>query len=279
MTQDIFNNDALIEQSLVLFKNWLAKHPFVKYNGKDNIDEILLFFLRVRKFAMDRAYECFEQSLIFIKSHPEWYENPGPKDYEFTTNQSSPLMFVRNKDAHGRAIWIYRLKNFKNFDKNEFFPNIFLTPLFVVFEKETQINGLVIIIDFRDMDLSSFKKLPMSCIYDCFKLSKNSSVRTKQFNLIGMPSFFKPVFEFGKSFTSAKILTRINLLQNTEELSKVMDVSILPKDYGGSANELLDCKTFETGINFVKTFQKLEVDFNKIQEFEGVGSFRKLEID
>lgn len=228
---------------------------------------------------MDRAYECFELSLTFMKSRSEWYENPGPKDYEFTTNKNSPLLFVKNRDAHGRAIWIYKMKNFKNFNKIEFFRNLFLTPLFVVFEKETQINGLVIIIDFRDMDIRSFKKLPMSCICDCFKLSKNSSVRTKQFNLIGMPSFFKPVFEFGKTLTSAKILTRINLLQNADELAKVMDVSILPKEYGGSSNELLDRKTFETGINFVETFLNLEVDFNKVQEHEGVGSFRKLEID
>ncbi|KAL7036532.1 hypothetical protein ACKWTF_008839 [Chironomus riparius] len=271
--------DVRTEQSLELFKNWLAKHPFIKYDGDDNIDDFLMYFLRMKKFNMDQTYESFEFAAKFVKSRPQFYENPGPHDYEFTSKPKSPVVFVKKRDSQGRRIYIYRIKHFESFKDVKFFRNVFLTPFFMSFVLETQINGIVIIVDFRDIDRSKSRKVSLETVFDAGRVAKIAGSKMKQFNFIGMPGFFRPLFEIAKTFTSAKVISRINFLQNVGELEKVMDVSILPKEYGGSADDFLDFSEFEEGIKYVNQFNKFNVNFAKIQEFEGVGSFRKLEID
>jgi len=235
-------------------------------------------FLRTKKFSMNKAYESFEFLIKFIKSHPEIYENITKDDYEYTRHPDSPLIFMKNRDKEGRAIYIYKVKHFKDFSET-FLRRCYLTPHLLVYDLETQMKGVIVVADYRDINLKVFSKIPINFIYDFFKVSKYCAIKFKQISLIGLPPFFKPIVEIGKSFTSAKVLERLNLLQNADELARVMDVSALPEEYGGSSNELLECEVFETGIAFANLFNKFDVNFSKIQEFEGVGSFRKLEID
>jgi len=235
-------------------------------------------FLRAKNFSMNKAYESFEFTLNFIKSHPEIYENITKDDYEYTRHPDSPIIFMKNRDKEGRAIYIYKAKHCKDFSET-FIRRCYLTPHLSIYDLETQMKGVIVIFDFRDINLKTFSKIPINFVYDFFKVSKYCAMKPKQLNFIGMPAFLKPIFEIGKSFTSAKVLERLNLLQNADELAKVMDVSALPEEYGGSSNELLEYESFEAGVTFANLFNKFDVNFSKIQEFEGVGSFRKLEID
>jgi len=227
---------------------------------------------------MNKAYESFEFTLNFIKSHPEIYEDITKDDYEYTRHPDSPLIFMKNRDKEGRAIYICRTKHCKDFSE-KFLRRCYLTPHLFVYDLETQMKGAIVVIDYRDINLKVFSKIPFNFIYDFFKVTKYCAMNYKQINLIGLPAFFKPIVEIGKSFTSAKVLERHNLLQNADELARVMDVSALPEEYGGSSNELLEYELFEAGVTFANLFNKFDVNFSKIQESEGVGSFRKLEID
>lgn len=249
----------------------------ITFIATDNVDDLLLAFLRAKNFSMNNAYESFEFTVKFIKSHPEFYDNITSEDYEYTRQADSPIILMKNRDKEGRAIYIYRGKYFDFSDK--FLRRNYLTPHLSVYDIQTQLKGFIIIFDFRDMNLKKFSKIPMNFIYDFFKISKYCALKPKQINFIGMPAFIKPVFEVGKSFTTQKVLGRFNLLQSVDELAKVMDVSVLPTEYGGSSNELMEFEKFKTGVEFANLFQKVDVNFSKIQEFEGVGSFRKLEID
>ncbi|CAG9805233.1 unnamed protein product [Chironomus riparius] len=269
--------DLREKQSLELFKKWIDKHPYISFNKKDNVDDLLLSFLRAKNFSMDKTYESFEFTMKFIKSHPEFYDNITIDDYEYTRQPDSPIVLMKNRDKEGRAIYIYKGKYFDFSEK--FMRRNYLTPHLSIYDVETQTKGFIIIFDFQDINLKKFSKIPINFIYDFFKISKYCALKPKQVNFIGMPTFIKPIFEVGKSFTSAKVLGRFNLLQNVEDLKKVMDVSVLPKEYGGSSNELMEYESFEAGAKFASLFTKFEVNFSKIQEFEGVGSFRKLEID
>ncbi|CAG9805234.1 unnamed protein product [Chironomus riparius] len=279
MSNKITDNDIRGKQSLELFKNWLSKHRFLKYTGTDSIDDLLMFYLRVKKFSMQKTFESFEFTIPFINSHSDLYSNPGPADYEFTVKANSPLIFLKNPNAEGQRIYIYKMKNFKNFDNVEYLRRNFLTPLLCIFDMEAQLNGVVVVMDYSDVNLGKLMKVPVPMIYNAMKLSKYGVMRLKQLNIIGFPSFLKPIFEFAKSFTSAKILERINFLNDVTELPKYMDVSVLPKEYGGSSVELLDYKSFELGVACINKIRKFDVNFSKIQAYENVGSFRKLEID
>ncbi|KAL7036530.1 hypothetical protein ACKWTF_008837 [Chironomus riparius] len=279
MSKKTSESDIRALQSLELFKNWLAKHPFIKYTGDDEVDDLLMFYLRVKKFSMQKTFESFEFTIPFINSHPDWYSNPGPADYEFTDKPNSPLIFLKNRNAQGQRIYIYKLKNFENFDNVEYLRRNFLTPLLFFFDMDAQLNGIVIILDCIDVNLGKLRKIPVQMIYDALQLSKFDVIRLKQLNIIGFPSFLKPIFEIAKKFTSAKICQRFNFINDINELSQHMDVSVLPEEYGGSSTELLDYEAFKLGIGYLNKIHKFDVNFSKIQENKNVGSFRKLEID
>ncbi|XP_070509765.1 alpha-tocopherol transfer protein-like [Chironomus tepperi] len=279
MSNKISKDDNRSLQSLELFRNWLAKHSFLKYTGNDNIDDLLMFFLRVKKFSMQKAYDSFEFTIRFIKSHPDWYLNPGPADYDYTHKPNSPLTFLKNVDSKGRRVAIYRMKNVDNFDHVEFFRRMFMTPLLFYFDIDAQINGVVLVVDFSEASMGKMRKVPVQLVYDAFQFSKYDVMRLQQINVIGMPSFFMPIYELAKKLTSSKIIQRFNFINDKKELSKHMDVSGLPIEYGGKADELLDFAAFESGIEILNKIHKFNVNLSKIHEHENVGSFRKLEID
>lgn len=235
-------------------------------------------FLRTKKFVMDQAYESLEFSINFVKSHPELYENLTKADYEFTKKPDSPILFIKKPESEGQMIYIYRMKYFKDFDVN-FFRKLFLTPMFSNFHIATQLNGIVVIIDFREMNFKRFTKIQMNFVFDAFKISKHGAIKTNKIIIIGMPAILKPILDVGKTFASEKIKNRIHLLQDINELSEILDISSLPEEYGGLSAELLDFEIFEHGLKLANVFHKFEVNSTKFQEFECVGSFRKLEID
>jgi len=238
-----------------------------------------MFFLRVKKFSMQKAYESFEYTIPFIKSHPDLYSNLSPSDYEFTTKPNSPFIFLKNRDSERRRIIILRCKHFDSFDSIEYLRRAYLTALLASCEIDTQLNGVVIIFDCSDINLAKLSRIPLNSVYDSFRFGKLGIIRPKLLNIIGMPLFLKPIFEMAKSFTSAKILERINFINKVDELSEHIDVSVLPKEYGGSSDELMDYEPFELGVAYFNKIHKFDVNFSKIQNYENVGSFRKLEID
>lgn len=227
---------------------------------------------------MQKSYESFETVIRFVKLHPDWYINPCLSDYDFTDKPNSPILIPKNLDAEGRRILIYKMKNFKSFENVEFFRRTFLTPFLFFFDLNVQQNGLVIIMDFSEANFKKMRKIPVRYIYDTFQLSKFGAIRLKQLNVIGIPSFLKTIFELAKHFTTAKILQRINFINNVNELSNHMNVSVLPKEYGGSSSELTDYSIFELGIASVNKIHKFDVNLNK-KDYKDVKSFRKLEID
>ncbi|CAG9805236.1 unnamed protein product [Chironomus riparius] len=279
MSNKAENNDNRALQSLELFKNWLAKHPYLKYTGDDDIDDLLMACLRIKKFSMPKVYESFEFMVPYVKLHPDWYSNPTQADYEFTDKPKSPLIFLNNLDAEGRRIFVQKFKYFDDFNNADYFRRILLTPMLLFFDMDVQLNGVVAIFDYRDVNLSKLRKVPVQIIYDGFRASKSGLVRLKQLFMIGMPSFLKPILEIAKSFTSAKVLQRIHFINDLKELSQHMDVSVLPKEYGGTSTELMNYEAFELGVCYVNKIHKFDVNFSKIRDNQNVGSFRKLEID
>lgn len=245
----------------------------------DNIDNIFMFALRSKKYRLEKIYEALEFGTKFIKSRPQFFENPGLHDYEFTIKEDSPVIFLKQRDSQGRRVYIYRLRYFECFKDVKFFRNVFLTPFFMSFVRETQLCGIVIIVDFAGINLNLARKVPLKYVIDAAKVTKIAGSRIKQINLLGMPIIFRPLYELAKTFTTSKVASRVNFLSKTEDLSTVMDVSILPVEYGGKSNELLDLSEFEEGVRCVEQFNKFNVDLKKMKKFEGVKHNYELEFD
>lgn len=120
---------------------------------------------------------------------------------------------------------------------------------------------------------------------DCLK---NAVGRYKQLFLVNLPTFAVFLLDVARSTLSDKLKKRIVLPKNMADLKNHIDLSLLPKEYGGVLTEAEHMEIFN--IYFREVRPKLEnirakvIDWNKVPDFkakptEAIGSFRKLEID
>ncbi|KAG5669804.1 hypothetical protein PVAND_000097 [Polypedilum vanderplanki] len=120
---EIREDESRKQQSLQQFKEWIAKHPFIKRCTTD--DRHLIPFLRTKKYKMDEVFDIFEKALIFIKSHENWYNfSEENLKRNFDLYDAGFIRVTKIFDSNGRktifvnhknlilknlTIWIFRI--------------------------------------------------------------------------------------------------------------------------------------------------------------------------
>lgn len=155
-------------------------------------------------------------------------------------------------------------------------------------EEETQIAGVATIIDHEGITMKHTSLFSVTDIVDFADCLKNAVGRYKQLFLVNLPTFAVFLLDVARSTLSDKLKKRIVLPKNMLDLKNYIDLSLLPKEYGG---DLLESEHMEKfNVYFKDVRPKLEkirakvIDWNKVPDFkskttEAIGSFRKLEID
>jgi len=201
-------------------------------------------------------------------------------------------MVTKNYDSNGRRVVITKHKILEDLSVN-FIDILKLHSL--VFESltdepETQICGLVLMNDFSDISINYIKIFDVNVFGKILAAGDIGALRFKQINILVLPAFANSLFEIMKTFMSDKIKRRVNFCKNVKDLAIVMDVKNLTVEYGGTENAEDCVKSFkksveEAALKSRKFQENLEVDVKKMRNYEneriseGVGSFRKLEID
>jgi CRAL/TRIO domain len=155
-------------------------------------------------------------------------------------------------------------------------------------EEETQIAGVATIIDHGGITMKHTALFTVSDIVDFATCLKSAVGRYKQLFLVNLPTFAVFLLDVARSTLSDKLKERIVLPKNMEDMKNYIDLSMLPKEYGGLLPEAEHMEIFN--VYFRNVRPKLEeikarvIDWNKVPDFKGsaaetVGSFRKLEID
>lgn len=129
-------------------------------------------------------------------------------------------------------------------------------------------------------------------VRDFMDFVKNCSVaRIKNSYVANLPSFAHFMIELFKSAMSDKLRKRLFIVKSSSELKNHIDKSILPKEYGGTRTEAEMMQDFvklrESKQHLIQKVLDFSIDWNKVpiekihsdDDFESVGSFRKLEID
>ena len=107
-------------------------------------------------------------------------------------------------------------------------------------EPETQINGIVYILDLSDLTFSkSLQLTPGRAMRILEFIQDNIPTRVKGFHIVNQPRIIQPVFYAAKQFFTTKYNPRIHMHgTNYESLHQYIAPECLPKHYGG----LLDMK-------------------------------------
>ena len=187
-----------------------------------------------------------EQFLIAIQTYPEWFENLSYDDVKLKELYDSGFIFpLSERDENGcRVVLIQASK----LDTNKFTCcDILRIITFVVGilleEHETQISGLVYILDHKDITMKYISLFSLIDVKNYLNCIQNAFPgRQKKLFMVYLPSFAIMIVDFAKSLISKKLKSRVFAAHNTEELINNFVQKLLPKEYGGvvPASEMME---------------------------------------
>lgn len=117
---------------------------------------------------------------------------------------------------------------------------IYLTLEKLIQSEETQVNGIVILADYKGVSLSKASHFgPFIAKKVIGILQDGFPIRIKAVHVVNEPRIFKGIFAIIKPFLKEKIANRFFLHgSDLNSLHTNLPRSILPKEYGGTAGEL-----------------------------------------
>ncbi|XP_044266194.1 alpha-tocopherol transfer protein-like [Tribolium madens] len=200
-------------------------------------DAFLLRFLRARKFDSKKAFHMLQRYYLMKLKYPELFSCPVPSECEKVFNLQAQNM-LQDRDQLGRRVYVIRMDYF---DSNVItIDDIFRTNVLaleqIVREPETQVAGIVLVLDMAGLSLQHAKfftpyyaKKMVELVQETFPL------RFKGFHIVNEPFYFDAVMAVLKPFVKEKIRKRIFLHgSDTNALHGFISNEILPSEYGGN---------------------------------------------
>ncbi|KAF6202283.1 hypothetical protein GE061_004681 [Apolygus lucorum] len=288
-------------------RNWIEKNPKIINCRTD--DSFLLRFLRFKKFSVPMAQEALERYILLRQTIQQAFHNLDMKIPKMEYLIDNGYLFaVPGRDKLGRR-WIVARPGV--FDPYKFLNEDMCRVHGIVYEtlmedEENQVRGFV---HYADGAGVSFPYLTLFTPKEAVRIVKNGErtlpMRHKEVHAVNVPASLKYVLDWGMTLVSDKIKKRVKIYTSIEEAAKTVDVSMLPKEYGGtvpmsemiasfkeelkaSRQQLLDNDLMEVRLELfseqakegaVSALKKGNTTCSPYKNDILSGSFRKLEVD
>ncbi|XP_004698059.1 alpha-tocopherol transfer protein-like [Echinops telfairi] len=204
-------------------------------------DAFLLRFLRARKFDYDRALQLLVNYHGCRRSWPEVFTNLRPSALKDAL-ASGFLTVLPHTDPRGCHILCLRPDRWipSSYPITENIRAVYLTLEKLIQSEETQVNGIVILADYKGVSLSKASHFgPFIAKKVIGILQDGFPIRIKAVHVVNEPRIFKGIFAIIKPFLKEKIANRFFLHgSDLDSLHTSLPRSILPKEYGGTAGTL-----------------------------------------
>uniref|UniRef100_A0A023EPK9 Putative lateral inhibition n=1 Tax=Aedes albopictus TaxID=7160 RepID=A0A023EPK9_AEDAL len=228
-------DDTLREQALQQMRELIATHPHIRKCRTD--PAFLLRFLRARKYNLVEAIETLERYLSMRQVFRIWFENLDPEDKYMKQLLATEGALPLGVDNRGRMVALVKVRNF---DATRYtchhlgrFTHMALEAFYD--DEQVQIGGGVAIVDCQDATMAHFTLFKLSDIRNFMECLKHAlPVRVQEVHLIGLPRIGAAIGDLILSFASAEMKRRINFHANLSDALKLLDVDLLPVEYGGS---------------------------------------------
>lgn len=207
--------------------------------------------------------DLFESHMLLKHSVPRWYDfNDEAISRLWCLYETGAAFPLKERDKEGRRIILVQTgkldpKEYTAADAIHLLNWISKT---ILEEEETQIAGIITIIDQTNISFGHIRLISMSDLFDFANVVKNSTVgRQKGIYLVNTPSFASFIFEVAKKAANDKLRERIHLVENMEDMKMHIDASLLPLELGGTVSESEMMKSFK------ETAEEKERDLRSIQ--------------
>lgn len=199
---------------------------------------------------------------------------------------SSGLIYpLIQRDDNGRKAIFVQIKhlNEASFKSTDVLALTIEICLHLMEAEETQIAGLILIIDCSGFSL---KKLKVFSVlqYSTMAQALNDSIpiRFKGCYLVNLPPFAHFFLDIIKIALSKKLKKRVLVLKTIDELKDHINIQILPKEYGGQISQfhmITDIKGFLNKKDELMSSSVFQYDLREILKQTNIGIFRILDND
>lgn len=228
-------------------------------------DAFLVKFLRVRKYRVKDAFNTIRTYLRTRQDHPEYFRELRLDSfmYDHLVRKHRLVIVLKERDSLGRAVMCLRIGAWNTSICS-------ITDLIragIVFaecssnEDETQINGLIGVIDFDGLQLYHLRhyvpvlRIVIHMVQDCYP------VRIKAIYAMNCPRVFGTLLLLAKPFLKIKLLNRIYILRNgVEKLHDVISPELLPPEFSGTCHDY-DVDSIEASL------RKKQRYFERIEKY------------
>ncbi|XP_057329537.1 clavesin-1 [Microplitis mediator] len=206
-------------------------------------DEFLLIFLRPCKFYPESAYALMQRIADFKVKNASLLDNLMPNDEKTAILENNVVNVLKDRDHKRRRVLVVNAG--KSWDPSkvtadQMFRIFYLIHEAALLETETQIRGVVVIMDFDGLSMKqimglspSFSMRLLSFIQDAMPL------RLKEVHFVKQPFLFNLVWNMFKPFTREKLRKRMFFHgSKMNSLHAHLAPSHLPANYGGELPEI-----------------------------------------
>ncbi|KAF5274944.1 hypothetical protein FQR65_LT04285 [Abscondita terminalis] len=230
----------VVQQAIAELRELLKNDPTIYFPDDD---EFLIIFLRPCKFYAESAFKLMKRISDFKKKHKAILTDLLPEDEKQAFTDYQVCNVLKDRDHKGRRVLIVNcggLWDPSKVSSDQLFRMFYLIHEAAVLEPESQVRGVVVLMDFSGLGRKqivafnpSFSMKLLGFIQDAMPL------RLKEVHIVKQPFIFNIVWQIFCPFIQEKLKGRIFLHgSDMKSFHKYMAPSHLPKNYGGELPEI-----------------------------------------
>jgi len=243
--------DAVTPSSKLLVKEFRSVLSESGINDVPIDDELLLCFINYRNEDLVRTLKAVKGYISYKDDHPELSANLQSTCPQLLVSSIFHRVSPR-RDQHGRVIYLVPVGIWR--DDLSTLEDILRVAIhdfqIMVSDIETQKNGLVAIIDFKNFGMAKMKDMtPVFLKKVAILLQGAFPIKIKGLHFVNHSWLLKIIILMIWPFLSNKLRSRLYFHNNYSSLHKKIDASCLPCEYNGDLGPLLEMGTAEEVIN------------------------------
>ncbi|XP_066903324.1 clavesin-1 [Halyomorpha halys] len=224
----------VVQEALKKLRELIENDPTINFRTDD---EILIIFLRPCKYYPESALALMKRVADFKDKHT-MISNMMPDDEKSAMIDHKIVNVIANRDHKGRRVLIANIGgawDTKQISGDQIFRLFYLIHVGAMLEPETQIRGVVVILDFENLGMRQVAQLTPSFSMRLLSFIQEAMpLRLKEVHIVKQPFIFNVVWKVFQPFVREKLKSRLFFHgSKMDSLHKHLDPSHLPANYGG----------------------------------------------
>ncbi|XP_055919814.1 clavesin-2 [Eupeodes corollae] len=201
-------------------------------------DEFLLIFLRACHFYPESAFEKLKTVASFRKENAALVHGLLIEQLKDKFIKGNIVNVLKNCDQLGRRVMIVNcgaVWDPSYVSSEEMFQMLYVVHFAAQLELESQIRGVVVMMDFDGLSMKQIKSLTPSFSKRLLMFIQDAMpLRMREVHMVKQPFIFKMVWSLFKPFVREKLNKRMHFHgSDMKSLQKFLAPEILPENYGG----------------------------------------------